>query len=218
MKQSILLLSLHFFLRLRQRADKANELFIKDLNKFIPHPAVPDLSREIITLTYKNQNKDKQVSSRLLLEEINKLNNRLSKARELIDAGDYKVIKAECEAKINRLEAQLAELKKSNAGNSDITKLLDKALTTLTRLDILYRNGTITQKRNIISSIYPEKICFDGLHYRTLKLNSAVSYIYQINNNLHQTKNRKSEDFFHLSGLVAPTVLLSYFLSLKSIV
>ena len=70
------------------------------------------------------------------------------------------------------------------------------------RIDMIYKNGTITDKRSKISSIFPEKICFDGLHYRTPRTNSVVNYIYQINNNLHEIKNRKSEEIFHLSGQV----------------
>jgi hypothetical protein len=36
-------------------------------------------------------------------------------------------------------------------------------------------------------------------------MNSVVSYIYQINNNLQASKNGKSEEFFHLSRQVVPT-------------
>ena len=193
----------------RHRADNANDLFISQLKKFVPHPAVVDLSKVIIKQAYQSIFKQKRTSTEQISDEINKLNARLSKARELllsetIDGRDYKEIKTDCESKIVRLEAQLAEQTNNTTKLNNIDKLLDKAINTLIRIDILYKNGTVTNKRTIISSIYPEKICFDGFYYRTPKMNSVVNYIYQINSNLSQNKNRKSEDFFHLSGQVVP--------------
>lgn len=191
----------------RKRADKANELFVDELKKFKPHPAVIDLSKAIITQAYQFHFKQNQSNNKQVVEEIDKLNAKLSKARELllsdaIDAGDYKEIKTECESKLARLEGQLADKSKTTSVIS-IEKSLDKAVQTLTMIDVMFENGTVSDRRAIISSIFPEKITFDGLEYRTPRMNSVVNYIYLINSNLHQIKNRKSEDFFHLSGMVA---------------
>lgn len=193
----------------RHRADDANELFVKELRKYVPHPAVVDLSKMIIAKAYQIQFKRKQSGSKQIIEEIDKLNIKLSKARELllndaIDAGDYKDIKAQCESRIAQLEAQLAE-QTNVTSMAKIERQLDRAINTLTQIDIMFEEGTVTEKRNIISSIYPEKIDFDGLQYRTSRLNSVVSCIYQINNNLYQIKNRKDDNFFRLSGEVVPT-------------
>lgn len=191
----------------RHRADDANELFVKELRKYVSHPAVVDLSKMIIAKAYQIQFKRKQSGSKQIIEEIDKLNIKLSKARELllndaIDAGDYKDIKAQCESRIAQLEAQLAE-QTNVTSMAKIERQLDKIINTLTKIDIMFEEGTVTEKRNIISSIYAENIDFDGLQYRTSRLNSVVSCIYQINNNLYQIKNRKDDDFFRLSGDVA---------------
>ena len=193
----------------RHRSDKVNDLFVKELKKFVPHPAIVDLSKMIITEAYQAQFKQKQGGSKQILDEMDKVNQRLSKARELllsdaIDAADYKLLKKECESKIARLELQLTEQAKTPSG-TNIELMLEKVLSTLTRLDILYKEASVTDKRVIISSIFPEKICFDGFTYRTLRVNAIAQCIYQINNKLPKIKNRKSEDLFHLSGLVAPT-------------
>lgn len=118
--------------------------------------------------------------------------------------GDYKEIKKECEDRLAKLEGQLAE-KSNTVSVGSIEKSLDKAIQTLTNIDVMFDKGTVTDRRTIISSIFPEKITFDGSQYRTPRLNSVANYIYLINSNLHQIKNRKSEDFFHLSGMVAPS-------------
>ena len=191
----------------RQRADNANDLFIEELKKFVPHPAIVDLSKVIIKQVYQTQFKQRRIDREQITNEIDKLNAKLSKARELlltdaIDAGDYKEIKIECESKLARLEAQLTEQPNNTAESANIDKLLDKAINTLIRIDIIYKNGTVSDKREIIGSIYPEKICFDGSQYRTTRINTIASCIFQINNNLYEMKNRKSEDVFHLSGQV----------------
>ena len=132
------------------------------------------------------------------------------KARDLllkdaIDAGDYKEIKQECESKIARLEAQLADQANQTTSPASIDKLLDKAFNAMIRIDVIYKDATVTDKRAIIGSIYPEKICFDGSQYRTARLNSVIQHIYQINSNLQKQKDGKSETFSHLSRLVVPT-------------
>jgi hypothetical protein len=35
----------------------------------------------------------------------------------------------------------------------------------LSQLDVLYTEGTVTQKSKVISSIFPEKLTFDGFQY-----------------------------------------------------
>jgi len=56
-------------------------------------------------------------------------------------------------------------------------------------------NGT---KREIIGSIYPENLTFDGEHYRTARLNEAVRQIYLIEKELQENKNGTSEENFDL--------------------
>ena len=191
----------------RYRADGANDAFVNELKKFKPHPGVVNLYKVIIGSAYKKQSAQQQDGSKQLIRDISKLNERLGKARELllegdIDAGDYRAIKVGCEDKINRLEAKLAEATTNATVTVSIDKLLDKAVSTLSRLDVIYAQADVTRKREIISSIYPEKLSFDGFQYRTLRINEAARAIYQINSDLGAIKNRKSGDVLHLSGMV----------------
>ena len=191
----------------RHRADHANDLFLSELKKFVPHPAIVDLSKIIIKEAYEARFKNQASTKKQIVGEMNKLSARLSKARDLllkdaIDAGDYKEIKQECESKIARLEAQLAEQANQTTSPASINKLLDKAFNAMIRIDVIYKNGTVTDKRAIIGSIYPEKICFDGSQYRTERMNSVIQHIYQINSNLQKQKNGKSEKFSHFSRQV----------------
>ncbi len=115
------------------------------------------------------------------------MNERLTKERELllsedIDPIDYRTIKTECENKLTRLEAKLAENTTTASSTISIDKLIEKAVSTLSHLDIIYSEANVIKKREIISSIYPEKLSFDGLQYRTPRINEAVRLTYNINN------------------------------------
>jgi len=61
--------------------------------------------------------------------------------------------------------------------------------------------GTPKEKRDIIGSIYPEKLTFEGERYRTKRLNEAVRQIYLIEKELQECKNGTSEENFDLCRL-----------------
>ena len=42
------------------------------------------------------------------------------------------------------------------------------------KLDFLYEEGTIEEKRNLIGSIFPENLTFNKIDYRTTRINEAV--------------------------------------------
>jgi hypothetical protein len=95
-----------------------------------------------------------------------------------IEADDYRIIKSESEEKIHRLEAKLTA---SITETTDIEPLLNKAISNISQLDVLHSNGSITQKRKIISSMFPEKLTFDGSQYRTNRINETFNLISLIN-------------------------------------
>ncbi len=78
------------------------------------------------------------------------------------------------------------------------TSLLDKALNGLTRLDILYTK----RKKEIIGSMYPEKLTFDGIGYRTSLLNEAVELIYKLGACFSENKKGQISNKTDLSSLV----------------
>jgi hypothetical protein len=53
-------------------------------------------------------------------------------------------------------------------------------------------------------SIFPEKLVFDGGHYRTARLNEAVSLIYGLGKAFSKNKNGQNDQNLELSNLVTP--------------
>jgi site-specific DNA recombinase len=83
--------------------------------------------------------------------------------------------------------------------------LLDKAVATLSCLDKLYEKADNKMKREIIGSIYPEKLVFDGFCYRTAWLNEAVELIYNLDKGSSENKKGQTEENFDLSSVVPET-------------
>jgi hypothetical protein len=66
-------------------------------------------------------------------------------------------------------------------------------------LDTIYEKGSIEEKRQVIGSIYPGKLGFDGAHLRTTRINEAVRIIYTLDKAFGENKNRTNGKFSNLS-------------------
>ena len=190
----------------RFKSERANELFLGELKKYVPRPGMLDVFRLVINEVYTTKTKNKTEELKALKTELEQLNNRVTKARDLllagdIDAGDYKDIKAASENRINLLENKIFDL---NKGSTNIKPLLDKALNSLSRLDVLYLEADTKRKREIIGSMYPEKLTFDGNDYRTTRLNEAVELIYKLGEGFSENKKGQISEKTDLSLLVDP--------------
>ena len=160
---------------------------------------------------FRTKTKAQREDVRQVKAALEKANSELSNARKLILSGDiepseYRVIKSDYEKKITGLESKLMELSKES---SNIEPLLDKAVATLSCLDKLYEKANNKTKREIIGSIFPEKLIFDGMHYRTARVNEAVSMIYSLDKAFSENKNGQNDQNFELSNLVTHTVQFS---------
>jgi site-specific DNA recombinase len=194
----------------RHNAVEANKAFIDLLQRWMINPAAVELFRMVICSVYKSRTKSEFSAKAQVLNDLTKQNEKLSKARRLlldeeIDSADYKIIKAECEAVIARLEAKLQDISEQKIMRVDINKLVDKVIESFSKLDKLYDNADVKKQRHIVSSLFPEKLDFDGVEHRTLKYNVIGEAIYLINSLLCDKKEGKTLDFEVLSLEVVPT-------------
>ena len=86
----------------------------------------------------------------------------------------------------------------------NIEMLLHKGIQTLTELDVLYTNADTKKKRQIIGSIFPEKLAFDGFQYRTARLNSVASLIFKLGEGFSEKKIGEIDEKINFSWLVDP--------------
>ncbi len=111
-------------------------------------------------------------------------------------------MKSEIEKRIGRLEAKLTG---TITDSKNIEPLWDRVISNISRLDSLYENGNVIQKRKIIGSIFPEKLTFDGSQFRTTRINEALEYILLIDNKIGGNKNGTNSSNLNLSRHVTPT-------------
>ena len=160
-----------------------------------------ELYMEVITSLYHSQTKGQREDTRLIREELEQINNRLVKARnKLVDdeleTVDYRTIKTECEIKITQLESKLINTQRQD---TYIESLLRKAFENLAHLGELWQEATAECKRLIISSIFPEKLVFEGNTFQTARMNEGARLIYVLNKGLDENKNGQREGLSALS-------------------
>ncbi len=142
-----------------------------------------------------------RIQLKAINEELTSLRNRHNKARDLrladdIEPDDYRYIKSECERKSSILESKIAEI----SGQAyDIQPQIETAIDVLEHLDQHYITATTDVKRQIVDSIFPDKLIFDGSSYRTARVNEAVRVIFNLGAAFEENKKGQTSDFSDLS-------------------
>ena len=100
----------------------------------------------------------------------------------------------------------LLELKigESDIKDAEFKNWLKMGFDELTIIKRLYDKSTVAQKQEIISSIFPEKLQFDGIKCRTPRINDALRYILQIDKNLEEKNKGQFSKKLKLSHKVEP--------------
>ncbi|HVW94380.1 MAG TPA: recombinase family protein [Mucilaginibacter sp.] len=192
----------------RLSAPKFNQKFIEQLEEYCIRPEAVELFRAVITQVYKSRTHGSIEAKKSILQEIDQYTEKISKARRLlldeaIEADDFKAIKSECEAQIMRLEAKMSGLKENPLEKININVLIDKVLRSFVGLDERFKNADIKKKRQMVCSLFPEKVEFDGERYRTPRPNLAAEAILLINRELKGNKKGKEAYYKSLSLMVA---------------
>lgn len=190
----------------RFNAENTNDIFVKQLSEFIPKPGMIEVYIASIMHDFKNQTKQQDTERKQLMSQLDSLNVRMQNARiqkveGTLDDDDFIMLKKDTNTKIEKLEDELGKLSNKH---KEINGLLENGLNKLSGIDIRYINGTVEERREIVSSMFPENIVFDGTQHRTQRLNSAAMLIYQRSSDLAGKKNGTSLSFLDLSQEVIP--------------
>jgi DNA invertase Pin-like site-specific DNA recombinase len=178
----------------RESVGTVDALLIKELQKFKPHKGVVELFKIVVGEDLKRQIKVSASDKKKTMEEMDKLNSRLGKARELlltsaVDFKDYQTIKSEIEGKLVRLQARLTENSKDTSSPLKVEKLLEKAVKVLSALDTVYSNGDLAVKRQLIGSIFPEQFVLEKNNCRNARVNEVAGLIFLSNSELTDKKS-----------------------------
>lgn len=173
------------------------------------NPGAEELFKRVIVDAYSSCTQSVRESRTQFINEITEQNNRITKARELllkgdIDGADYKIVKSEAERKIATLEAKLVDKGTEPATISDVERIVEKAISVLVKLNVIYWKSDAEVQRKIIGSIYPEKFTFENLKVRTATLSEVFKIIFLINSELSSKKNGTNDQNLMLSRWVHP--------------
>ena len=168
-----------------------------------------EVCTKLVNELYHSEYRHKGDSKKEIVSKIEILNHKIKTARELllkgdIDGTDYKTIKTESEEQITSLEVKLFE---ASTPQINIENKLKNAVNVLLNLDLLYKNGNITLKREIIGSMFPEKLSFDGMQHRTTRINEIASITCLISKDLQRKKKWINDEKSCLPTWVGPAGL-----------
>ncbi len=193
--------------KFRYRADAANQQFVHELKKYIPRPEMAELYKIALQEAWQGQTAHLLDDRKQLQKQIRELEDKLSYIRDLlaskqIEPEDFREMKSDYSSKMEKLQAKLNGLSHNDI---NLKALLDKGIDNLLKLDYIYETADIDKKREVISSIFPEKLYFENSSLRTGRVNEAVRYIYMIDSNLHDNKKGQTRNNSDLSCEVGMT-------------
>ncbi len=143
----------------------------------------------------KKHEESKHSIKKLLIQKKNKLILLKDKSEMLLEKllegtinnDTYKNANIKINSDIIILEGEIAELKESNG---DLKEFVKFGLFLFKNLKTFFERASINLKQKLISSIFAEKLVFDGEKYRTPKLNTGFDIIYNSINGLNRIKQK----------------------------
>jgi site-specific DNA recombinase len=94
------------------------------------------------------------------------------------------------------------ELLNLNDYQKDLSEYINYGLKLMQNLEIFFEQSDVNIKNKLLSSIFDEKIEFDGKKYRTPKFKEGFGFIYQKISELQRVKKEKGDKLSNVSHLV----------------
>ena len=190
---------------IRARAEKVNEGFAKYVASLKPNPTVMALYEAILQDLKDEQGKDTKA-------EIKRLEIEQEKLRQRQDALDDKymddaVTKEQYDRMSGRYQAEASTLQQNietlkTLKRTNIEPQLAYSISLVSNIGKYVREAPVEIKIKLLSSMFPEKIEFDGETYRTNSYNKVLDLIFQQTNELRGEKKEKGERFSSFSRSV----------------
>ena len=188
----------------RFSAIKVNTNFESILEDFQFTKQSKVLYKEILKSLAGINQKDRNRKSKKLKKELESLNYRIENLQDLLVDGT--ISPKTYGQTLNRYSKQTDQitfnLNSLNTTDSEYKGLIQNAFNHLENFRLSYANSSIEDKTKLISSIFPEKIEFDGIKCRTPRINDVLRYILQIDKELPENKKGQISKNLSLSPLV----------------
>ena len=186
---------------LRARAEAVNDGFVRYVGSLKPNETVLKLYEAILSDLRDEQNAEGRKEAEKLQKELAAFTQRINRANDLYIDGD--ITKEERNDIIGRNQQEAEKLKERinlllNPNSSNIKPKMKYSISLINNIDTFFKDAPVEVKIKLLSSMFPEKIEFDGKNYRTKGYNKVLDLIYQQTKQLRngtKEKLEKSSDF-----------------------
>ena len=191
---------------IRKRAEAVNEGFAKYVGSLKPNDTVLKLYENILEDIRKEQISDSLAEVELLKSKMQTFKKRIQKAKDLYLDGEMS--KEEKDEAVSHNQKELDELQNKvdmlEKGNrSKIKPKLDYSISLINNMERYIMDAPVETKIKLISSMFPQKIEFDGEKYRTNSYNQVLDLIYQEAKQLREGNVKKRREV-HFSPILYP--------------
>lgn len=189
----------------RCRAEKAIEGFTKYLSSLKPNNEILKLYSEVLKDLHKEDNEERKISIDGFDAEITRLQDRISKLEDMfIDDNIDKQSFDRMKERYNNEIATIQEKKhiQESLNRSNVEPKLKYSIDLINNMSYYIKEGKVEVKCKLLSSMFPEKVIFDGNSYRTNSYNSVLDLIYKQTNELRGIKIKNGESFSTFSASV----------------
>ncbi|XOV69335.1 MAG: recombinase family protein [Fluviicola sp.] len=190
----------------RFKADSANESIEGLLEAMEVNEEVQNLYMRILESEQNGNPKQQAQKKSTLVQKLNKMRERKENLQNAfldgdIEAKDYSELKKKIEYAIEDLKAEIAKLKETK---SSFQQQLKQTIQVLPNMLEWYRNSSVQQKKELLGSIFPEKLVFDGKQVRTTIINPVLALVLRYAAEFRENKKGQNEFYSYLSHLVVP--------------
>lgn len=191
----------------RYNSAKVHAELDKLLESLKPTKEMVNLFKEIFmdkiqTTRVDNQREETRIKSKLIELSDKQIKVTEKFVEDKIDERMYKLLRQNIEEDEITLKAQLAKLNDNFKG---IEEYISFSMMLFSNLGQLYHKADIRTKKNILGSIFSEKLTFQDSTFRTPPFNSAISLVYSKNRVFGRKLIKSGSAIFSTSTQVAPS-------------
>ena len=199
----------------RFRADKVNAIVTRVFGEFKFKTEAQYLYNEMLKELIGGSDIQRNKKILKLKEEKTKQEERISKLQDkfidgIVSREDYDSMRLRYSNEKAEVALQLTELIQVK---SSWKEYLEKGFGLLSNLEKTFNLADVQTKKEILSSIFPEKLIFEGNKCRTPRINEVLRHILLIDRRKHKNKSEQITELLDLSAKVELTgiELKSYF-------
>lgn len=187
------------------RAENVNEQFAQYTAQLKPNKTVLNLYNEILKDLQSERKGESKKEAAALRNELSTIQKRINSIEDKYLDGDltkeqYNRMLDRYTQEASNIQQQVENCENPNHGN--IEPKLNYSINLINNIDSYIRDASVGVKIKLISSMFPEKIEFDGKTYRTNSYNKVLDLIFQQTNELRGKEKEKGERLSSFSASV----------------